>query len=64
MVNYYLNSPCTKHWNAVIHILQYIKDAPRKGSYEFCYRIGEYKERGVSARVGRRYVTCREEGNL
>ena len=31
MVSQFLNYPCVDHWNAVIHILKYIKGSPRKG---------------------------------
>jgi len=31
VVSQFLNSPYENHWNAVIHILKYIKRSPRKG---------------------------------
>ncbi|XP_061374741.1 uncharacterized mitochondrial protein AtMg00810-like [Gastrolobium bilobum] len=31
VVSQFLNSPCQEHWNAVIPILKYIKESPRKG---------------------------------
>ncbi|XP_073227016.1 uncharacterized protein [Cicer arietinum] len=31
VVSQFLNAPCDSHWNGVIHILRYIKNAPSKG---------------------------------
>jgi len=31
MVSQFLNSPCKDHWDAVVHIVKYIKNAPGKG---------------------------------
>jgi len=34
VVSQFLNAPCDDHWNAVIRILKYIKNAPGKDYYE------------------------------
>ncbi|XP_073219500.1 secreted RxLR effector protein 161-like [Cicer arietinum] len=31
VVSQFLSAPCDSHWNVVIHILRYIKNAPGKG---------------------------------
>ena len=31
IVSQFLNAPCDTHWNAVIQILRYIKNAPGRG---------------------------------